>query len=124
MLHRYATPLGLVAAAAIATAAGALTHWSWPVVAVAGIAGISIFPRAFYGWAASQSLDEAPGDPNSLWAQRRRGPYLYDIMSADDKSVQLEQAYLSAQAEARGEVDVTGTADPNAFKKIAGEETP
>lgn len=122
MLHRYATPLGLAAAATVTVILGAFTHWSWPIMAAAAIAGIWVFPRTFYGRAASRVLDEAPGDPNSLWSLRRRSPYLLDIAGADDKSVQLEQAYLAAQAAARGELDINGNADPNALRKIADEK--
>jgi hypothetical protein len=40
----------------------------------------------------------------------------------DDNSVQLEQDYLAAQAHARGELDITGTADSDAFGKTTKKE--
>jgi hypothetical protein len=76
MLHRHSTLFGLLSTAAVAALAGYLTQWSVPVIVLAAIAGVEIFPRAFYGRAASRELDDAPGAQDSFSGQPLEPDYL------------------------------------------------
>ena len=121
-LHRHSTLCGFLAAAGHAALLGYLTRWSWPAVVLAAFSGICIFPRAFYGRAASRALDDSRAAPDSFAAEPGHGGYAPDMADIGTKSIRLEQAYESTKAAASGAYDVSGNADPDALRKFAEEE--
>jgi len=58
MFHRHSTLLGMGAAVVLTFAVGELSHWSPAAIVIAGILGILVLPRVFYGFAASRALDK------------------------------------------------------------------
>ena len=122
--HRHSTLLGFVTSAVIAILLGAITHWSWPVMIFAALAGVCVFPRIFYGRAASAAIDDAPATPGSLLNDpEHRGGRNLDMLDIGSDAFRIERAYNEARLAATAGYEASGKpADPEPFKKLVEEQ--
>lgn len=124
LAHQHSTLLGFLASAVVAIALGAITHWFWPVIVFAALAGICVFPRVFYGVSASRAIDEAPATAGSLLAdpEHRAGRNL-DMLDIGSEAFRIERAYNEARLAGTAGYDASGKpANPEPFKKLAEEQ--
>lgn len=90
LLHRHSTLFGFLASIVVAFSLGVLTHWVWPIVGLSALAGIFVFPRAFYGRAESRALDKDQASPDSFFAE---GGSSRDMAGIGSKAFMLDEAY-------------------------------
>jgi len=115
MFHRHSTLFGMGAAVVLTFAVGELSHWSPAPMVIAGILGILVLPRVFYGFAASRALDkEKFTTPAGI---RGRG-HLWDSTPTEEE--RLENAIEASKGFGP---DVIGP-DSNALERLAEGEAP
>jgi hypothetical protein len=124
--HRYSTLLGFLASAIRAILLGAITHWFWPVILFAALAGICVFPRVFYGKAEARAIDEAPATAGSfLNDPEHRTTRALDVLDIGTDAFRIQRAYNEARLAGTAGYDEHGKrADSAAFKKLAEEQGP
>jgi hypothetical protein len=83
-LHERSTLFGFIGSAFAAAFAGAVTQWSPIAMAIAGVLGIFVLPRAFYGWSAAKKLDDENPSPGSIRDRSGEAPGAYTRAMRDD----------------------------------------
>lgn len=112
MLHRHSTAFGLGATTVLIVVVGEVSHWSAILTTTAGLLGIAILPRLFYGFSEARALDK----------ERASGPgyFGYETNMWDGSPTEeerLERAIGAAEGSQLGP-------DTSALQRLAEEEKP
>jgi uncharacterized membrane protein YuzA (DUF378 family) len=96
--HKHSTLLGFLGAAVVVSIAGTLTHWNESLLivdVVAGLAGLWVFSRLFYGFKASRVLDNPDETPSPVI-----GPYdrWRGTQSENERLVQAYKKFLEGDS--------------------------